>query len=65
VLAISEALLSGEPVDDDQYAQVAGALDEVEVFEVACLVGYYRMLAGVMSVFAIGIPDNAERPPWG
>lgn len=65
VLAISEALLADTPIDDDRYGSAADVLDEVGLFEVACLVGYYRMLAGVMAVFDVGIPENAEQPPWG
>jgi 4-carboxymuconolactone decarboxylase len=64
VLAVTESVLVGDPLSDDLYGQIAEVLDEVEVFEVACLVGYYRLLAGVMSVFAVGTPDGAERPPW-
>ncbi|MDA2989506.1 MAG: carboxymuconolactone decarboxylase family protein [Actinomycetota bacterium] len=64
VVQLVGALLDNRPIDDAQYASAHSVLGEVGVFETACLVGYYRLLAGVIDAFAVGVPDDAEPSPW-
>jgi 4-carboxymuconolactone decarboxylase len=65
VVQLVATLLDGRPVDDEQYTSAHSVLGEVGVFETACLVGYYRLLAGVIDAFAVGVPDDAGPSPWG
>jgi 4-carboxymuconolactone decarboxylase len=65
VVRLVETLIDGRAVDDELFASAHSVLGEVGVFETACLVGYYRLLAGVMDAFAVGVPDDAGPSPWG
>ncbi|MFI9837255.1 carboxymuconolactone decarboxylase family protein [Nonomuraea sp. NPDC051941] len=44
------------PLDDEEYAAAAGPLGREGVVELVVLIGYYRTLAQLMDVFAIGAP---------
>jgi 4-carboxymuconolactone decarboxylase len=55
---LSTQLLAGEPVDDESYESYAAALDAQAIVEVVVLVGYYRLLAQSMDVFAVGAPTE-------
>jgi 4-carboxymuconolactone decarboxylase len=51
-------LLADAVIDDDTFASYASALDAQAIVEVIVLVGYYRLLAQSMSVFAIETPAD-------
>jgi 4-carboxymuconolactone decarboxylase len=58
VSRLAADLLAEAVVDDDTYASYASALDTQAIVEVIVLVGYYRLLAQSMSVFAIAAPQE-------
>jgi 4-carboxymuconolactone decarboxylase len=49
--------------DDDDYAAAVGLLGEQQLLELVVLVGYYTMLAQLMSVFGVGAPDATGISP--
>jgi 4-carboxymuconolactone decarboxylase len=49
-------LLRGGTLPDDAYRSAVEILGSAQVFELVTLVGYYRMLAGVLATF--GIPHQ-------
>lgn len=53
---LCRTLLAGEQVADDEYTRYTDALGVEAIIELTTLVGYYRTLAQLMSVFGIGIP---------
>jgi 4-carboxymuconolactone decarboxylase len=55
-------LLTSGTVTDDEFARVSAVLSTEQIVDVTTIVGYYRTLAQLMAVFAIGIPEE-ERPP--
>jgi 4-carboxymuconolactone decarboxylase len=48
-----------QPWNDEEYAAAAGTLDPEGLLELTVLVGYYRTLAQLMQVFAIGAPGTS------
>lgn len=58
---IAAELLSKDRLDDDTYRSVVAILGERGVFEVAVVVGYYRLVAGVLGTFAIEAPATARQ----
>lgn len=50
-------LLSGGPVTDGEYSRFVTVLGAEAIIELITLVGYYRTLAQLMSVFDIGVPE--------
>jgi 4-carboxymuconolactone decarboxylase len=58
VVELCDLLLEGEDVDDERYRRLAGALGAERLFEVVVLVGYYRTLAALMDLFAVGAPEG-------
>lgn len=56
ISTLAVQLLHSDQLDDEQFAAAAAALDPEEILEVVILVGYYRTLAQMMNVFAIGAP---------
>lgn len=56
-LALVGALLRSGEVPEDVYERVRELLGEEALVELACLAGYYGLLAGVLATFAIGAPD--------
>lgn len=52
----------GRPVrlDDDTYAAYAAALGTTTVTELVVLVGYYRLLAQLLAVFDVGVPEEEQ-----
>lgn len=61
VADLAVVLLTSGNVSDQEYAAARAALDERQVVEVTTLVGYYRTLAQLMSVFDVRVPEG-ERP---
>jgi 4-carboxymuconolactone decarboxylase len=57
-------LLTSSVVTDEEFAGASGVLSTEQLIELTALVGYYRTLAQLMSVFAIGVP-GAETTPVG
>lgn len=60
LLLLCDALLVHAELEGGEYAQLIRILGVEQVLEVIVLVGYYRMLAQMMSVFGIGaspVPD--------
>lgn len=54
---VARRLAEGRSLDDDDYAAAVGMLGEQQLLELVVLVGYYTMLAQLMSVFGVGAPD--------
>jgi 4-carboxymuconolactone decarboxylase len=48
-----------EPWRDEEYEAAADALGHDGLIELTVLVGYYRTLAQLMQVFAIGAPGTS------
>lgn len=62
VRSLTATTLAGDDVGDEEFAALSDVLTSKEIVEVVILVGYYRLLAQVMQVFDIGIPQEGE--PW-
>ncbi|MCW2845862.1 MAG: hypothetical protein JWN22_3778 [Nocardioides sp.] len=58
LVGLADILLAHGEVEDATYADLAGALSAEQILEVIILVGYYRTLAQMMRVFAIGSPTE-------
>lgn len=52
-VTLADALLAGAAVADDAYATWRSVIGETEMFEIAALVGYYRLLADQLTLFGI------------
>ena len=48
-----------QPWSDEEYAAAVAALSREGVLELTVLVGYYRTLAQLMHIFAIGTPEES------
>lgn len=59
VLAAARRLLTTGDLDDDEYAEVVGAIGERALVELSALVGYYALLALQMRLFRIDPPPDA------
>ena len=59
VCTVAGRLAERLPLDDDEYRTAVGVLGERCLLELVVLVGYYAMLAQMMSVFGVGAPDVA------
>ena len=60
---VARRLAERRPLDDDDYAAAVGVLGEEKLLELVVLVGYYTMLAQMMSVFGVGAPNETGAPP--
>jgi 4-carboxymuconolactone decarboxylase len=56
---LAQHLLRREPLGDEVFAATQSALDSTGLVEVTALVGYYSLLAQLIEVFAIGLPEGA------
>lgn len=54
---VTARLAAGEPIDDETYARTVDLVGERGMLELVVLVGYYAMLAQLMSVFGVGAPE--------
>ena len=54
-------LLTSSAVTDAEYDRVSSVLTAEQIVDVTVLVGYYRTLAQLMTVFDVGVPAD-ERP---
>lgn len=57
VLDLTRVLLRGTAVDDDTHARVLSQVGHAGVVELTVLVGYYRMLAGLLAVGDVPAPS--------
>ena len=57
---VARRLAERRPLGDDDYATAVGVLGEQQLLELVVLVGYYAMLAQMMSVFGVGAPDETS-----
>lgn len=57
------AVLRGPAVPDEDYRRAEHVLGAGTLVELAVLIGYYRLLAETMHVFAIGVPGEDEPAP--
>lgn len=55
---ITNDLLTMDHVTDETYVAGVTAFAEAGVFEIAAIVGYYRMIAGVLGTFNVEIPGR-------
>ena len=60
---VARRLAERRSLDDDDYAAAVGLLGEQQLLELVVLVGYYTMLAQMMSVFDVGAPDESGAMP--
>jgi 4-carboxymuconolactone decarboxylase len=56
---VAARLASGGPIDDETYARTVDVVGERGMIELVVLVGYYAMLAQLMSVFGVGAPESS------
>jgi 4-carboxymuconolactone decarboxylase len=56
--SLTRALLRRQPIDDAMFASARSSLGEGGVVEVVSLVGYYSLLAQLLEVFELGLPDG-------
>ena len=54
---VARRLAERRPLDGDDYDAAVGVLGEGTLLELVVLVGYYTMVAQMMSVFGVGAPD--------
>jgi 4-carboxymuconolactone decarboxylase len=57
-LGLAHGLLAERAVPPGPYRRAAAALGAAGLVEVACLVGYYGLLAGVLATFDVGAPAD-------
>lgn len=50
-------LVRSSRVDEETYEQTRRCFDEAEIVELTVLVGYYRLLSGMLATFDVGAPD--------
>jgi 4-carboxymuconolactone decarboxylase len=55
-------LLTSSTVTDQEFADASGVLSTEQLIDLTVLVGYYRTLAQLMSVFAVGVPGGDTTP---
>lgn len=58
-VTVAAHLLAREPIPDARYAEVVDLFGEDGAVELAVLVGYYQLLAGLLETFRIGLPEGA------
>lgn len=62
LLTFTDELLAATDVSDPTWAAVAAFLDERQLLELVCLVGFYRMISGVLR--AVGVQPETHLPGW-
>jgi 4-carboxymuconolactone decarboxylase len=58
LLAFADELLATDTISDATWASVAGRYDEVQRLELTVLVGYYRMLGGVLNAIGVELDET-------
>ena len=56
VVDVCDAVLAGRGIGDDEYRGLVSVLGEQTLLELVVLVGYYRTLASMLSVFTVSTP---------
>lgn len=59
-LIVAGHLLRREAIPEARYAEAVDLFGESGVVELAVLVGYYQLLAGVLETFRVGLPEGAQ-----
>lgn len=54
------ALLSAGDFSDEDHAALTTVLSTAQIVELVVLVGYYRLLSGVLRVFRVPLPPDAQ-----
>jgi alkylhydroperoxidase family enzyme len=62
VLAFTDSLIDTDTVEDAEWAAVAARWDEPRLLELVLLVGFYRMVAGLLN--AVGVEREPDVPGW-
>jgi 4-carboxymuconolactone decarboxylase len=57
VYDLCAATMAGGLVEDDVYRRAADELGDAGVFELVTVLGYYGLLAQLMNVFEVGLPE--------
>jgi 4-carboxymuconolactone decarboxylase len=65
ILDLVTTLVTGAPIDEARYQELERRLGSRKLVEVVALVGYYRLLADLLSLFDIGEPSADERDTGG
>lgn len=58
-LALADRLLGHDRVDAGTYVAAEAAFGAAGLVEIAALVGYYRLLAGLLATFDVAAPDDS------
>lgn len=56
-------VVSREHLSDEQYGRLGAVLGPRSTVELVVLVGYYGLLADLLSVFAVGVPEGPDPFP--
>ena len=64
VVDVATHILASGDVPDPVYKAASTVLTDVQLVEVAVLVGYYRLLSGLLQVFRVPLPDGTH-PSFG
>jgi len=63
LLRAVDELCSGDCVSDDTWAALAASRDDLQLIEILCLIGYYRMNAGLLN--SMGVQPEPDKPQLG
>jgi 4-carboxymuconolactone decarboxylase len=63
VADLTVVLMTSSYVSDEEYAATRAVLNERQIVEVTTLVGYYRILAQLMTVFDVSVPEGERVQP--
>jgi 4-carboxymuconolactone decarboxylase len=64
ILDTARALAHDDSIDDALYDKASQHLGEAALAELVMMVGYYLMLAKLMGVFQVGVPEGEPEPTW-
>jgi 4-carboxymuconolactone decarboxylase len=62
VVKITASVIEDGDVSDEGYAAASRALSEAQLVEVLVLIGYYRLISGLLRVFRVPLPADARSP---
>lgn len=62
VMRLSHDMAAGKPVSEELFTAAEDLLGTERLVELSVLIGYYELLAGVMELFAIGVPAGEPDP---
>lgn len=64
VAAVTASVMDSGDVTDDIYDAASRVLTDVQLVELMALIGYYRLLSGLLRVFRVTLPSDAT-PRFG